>query len=354
MFKQVFSSIIELLPSNIKGNVVFIQVSQELKEKLPDEIDYNISRVMVSGDIYHHLVNKYPELQDKFKKSSDSKKVVDLAIFIADYLFLFNIRDYQFFQSIELNALSYDGEHQIINVTLINDETLLESTYEKTDEHDMIKAYDYNVASFNADGSRREILDIEEAKDLAFANKFFVPVEQAREYRTHFDEYKTFLNENVVKAQLRNEDMVTVDNIFTPPFVLTDLEFFIRDTREEEIALIFSREKEPIKLTGKLDNVLKELSGVIGASEEVIMSSSLYDALTSYLFEVRNILYDKGIIIKRLNDEYIAYYIHIENDKIIGTSQKLNANDIQVILDNNLGNENIEGLQVFFQRGLSR
>ena len=124
---------------------------------------------------------------------------------------------------------------------------------------------------------------------------------------------------------------------------------------KEEISTVYEEEKQSIKLTGKLDQIIHGIENAIGESEEIIMSDFLYQALESYFFEVSDILYNKGIIIKRLNGEYILYYIHLENDKIIiGNSQTLKEEEIKKIMDSNPFNYEVRGLREFFGLGLNR
>ena len=62
-------------------------------------------------------------------------------------------------------------------------------------------------------------------------------------------------------------------------------------------------------------------------------------------------MYNDGLIIKKLNDKYTLYYIHIENDKVIGMHQNLTTNDIDKILEANKDSQNLEHLNSFFGLG---
>lgn len=48
------------------------------------------------------------------------------------------------------------------------------------------------------------------------------------------------------------------------------------------------------------------------------------------------------------------YFLHVENDQIIGIKQTLNEEDLKELLNNNPENKNIEGLLDFFNLGNTR
>lgn len=352
MFKEMFKKIIELLPENIRDNVIFEQVIEALQNELPDEVNFNIVNISVASDIYDALIEDYPDLKE-IKTSNNEEQLLNLTLLLNQGLITLKIKDHRFAQNINLKTVDYNGEEKDIELIIIEDRIILDTT-EIKEKNDRIIKYIYNTSAYDESGTKIEI-DEEKAKDINFSEKFLVPLEDAKYYRTHFNDYIDFLNENRIKEQRRREDLIINDNLFTSPFVLKDLELFIRTSVEEEISTVYEEEKQSIKLTGKLDQIIHGIENAIGESEEIIMSDFLYQALESYFFEVSDILYNKGIIIKRLNGEYILYYIHLENDKIIiGNSQTLKEEEIRKIMDSNPFNYEVRGLREFFGLGLNR
>ena len=353
MFKEMFKKIIELLPENIKDNMIFVQVIEALQHEMQSETDLNIVNISVSSNIYCDLIKDYPNLKEIMKPSSNSECLLNLTLLLNRGLIIFKIKDCQFVQNINLKTVDYSGEKKNIELIIVENRTILETT-EMKEQNDKITKYSFHPSAYDEFGNRIEI-DVEKAKDINFSEVFLIPLEEARNYRIHFHDYLEFLNDNRIKEQRRREDLVINDNLFTSPFVLKDLELCIRAYTEEEISTAFQTEKQPIKLTGKLNQIIKGIEGIIGESEEIIMSELLYQAIESYLFEVSDILYNKGTIIKKQNGEYTLYYIHLENDKImLGNSKILNEEEIKMIMDSNSFNYDVKGLPEFFGLGLKR
>ncbi len=351
MLKKVLEEILHLLPTNISENEVFENIADVLLSELPVNTEIGASRLAISPSLYSTLVKNNPELSTYVIENEHKENLANFTIFLNQGLITLRIRDYGDLIAIKLNATSFDGIIKNIDVAIFDDTTLLETTFERHKE-DKIIEYDYNKRIFE-DGNEVE-LDTEQEKDINFSQKFYVPVKEARNYRLNFKKYTDFLNVNRDREQKRELDLHSIDNLFTSPFILKDLDAYIRKNLEKELEETFERE-ESIVAPKKLDNVIKEIEMIIGNSDEIVMSNYLYLALECYLLEIPNSdLYNKGVIIKKLNGEYTLYYLHIENDKAIGTGKPITEEEIRQILNSNPNNYEIEGLLEFFNLGYSR
>ena len=353
MFKQLFVEIIDLLPSKISDNKVFAEIIEVLNKEVPESIDSTPSRLAVSPVLYAKLMEKNLAKARTVFENEYEESLLNATMFVPSGLITLRIKDYKVLQKIILNASTFDGEHKEIELTIYPDLTVLKTISSKMKENKIV-AYDYNARLFDNDDNELEI-DSEREKDIHFAETFYVPITEARKYRLHFQEHIDYLNKNMQINQKRDLDLNTNDNLFTPPFRLTDIERRMRDETESMLADIFEREKEEYELTGDLDYIVKEIEMIIGESDEIVMSSYLYQALEQHLLATtNNTLYNKGMIIKRLNGEYTLYYLHIENDKAIGTGKPITEEEIRQILNSNPNNYEVEGLLEFFNLGYSR
>lgn len=341
MFRRIFNSLLELLPARLKEDRLFKSVVKIVKEKIPDEITDNQSRIVLREDLYSSLIVAFPSLKEFVLPSKNDEGIVDFTFINDKEVIAFKINEYQLFMNVKLNLAHYNGVHQKAEIGIFKDRTVLETTF--IEEEDYIKNYEYNVFVYDNKGNLIRGAD-EEAKDRNFANFFWVDLEDAREYRTHFAKYAVFLTNNRLKEQKRLEDLYTIDSLFTSPFSLNDLENYIR----KEVGL--EAEEVASGATENLADIKRMIATLIGTSEEIVLSSHLYQNLEAYHFKLSRLLYDKGVIIKRLDNQYTLYYVHVENDKIIGMKNELNGADIKKVLDNNVANYDVPGLPKFFGR----
>ena len=351
MLKEVLEKILYLLPSSLSENEVFENIEEALLNEIPIDMKIGFSRLAISPSLYYAFIKNNPELSPYVIKNESETSLTNITIFPNQGLITLRIRDYGDLIAIKLNATSFDGMMKNIDIAIFDDTTLLETTFERRKE-DKIVEYDYNKKIFE-DGNEIE-LDTEQEKDINFSQRFYVPLQDARKYRLNFKKYADFLNVNRDQEQKRELDINTLDNLFTSPFALKDLEDYIKKNIEKDLEEIYDI-NETIITVGKLDNIIKEIEMIIGKSDEIIMSNYLYLALEAYSLEIPNSdLYNKGVIIKKLNDKYTLYYLHIENDKAIGTGKEINEEEIKAILKSNPNNYEVEGLLTFFNLGYQR
>lgn len=219
--------------------------------------------------------------------------------------------------------------------------------------HDFITDYDVQIY-YNSFKS-----DVEAEKDGAFARRFNVPFEDARELRTNFDTHKTEINMLSKMNKMRDSDDALSDEerfLFRRPFKLKDLRVFLEEEFKVELDIIF--QKAMISLDGistELDidenifnNVLMGLLSQIGDEGEVIITDNIYqDLIRAFSGKKFVILYSKGYIIKKVGEYYAIYYVHCTNNQIMVTSKPMSVEEVQELFKKNPDNLNVLGLSEF-------
>lgn len=346
MLQEIFEDIISLMPSNLKNNKLFTEITKSFSNEIPNDNHFNQFYLKVPENDFFELISTYPELHGNLEIGEDEGRLLHLTLYINQGLVTISIKNINEIGRLKIAWREINGKQKEIELIVSNKHTFLRKL-SKTEELNWITDYSYDINVYDKDGKPISI-DLEDDKDIEFSKEFCIPEEEARKYRLHFKEYIDFLNESRLKGINKEVYSNINDSMFCPPFKLEDMEVFLK----EELDKMAGEEPEEYKSSGKLNNIIKSLKEIIGPSEEIILSEDLYDAFSNYLLGILDkILANDGLIIKKIRGQYILYYIHIENDKIMGIHEILNDNSIEKIIEANQTNQHLESLNDFFGRG---
>ena len=351
MNSQMLEDFLNLLPEEFKENEIFNSIMELLKKEL--EENAKILHLSLSSIFIADVLNFYPELSNIVIVDENTEDLINFSILTKDGLISLNIRDYDTLKGMKLSTTATNGYQKTLTL-IITDQIMDLRIKSQKEENGFITEYDYDIKLYDIDGNELE-LDKENEKDLDFSEEFAIPLKDARAYRLNFHKHIDFLNENKIKSEQREMDLMFKDDLFRSPFKIDDLEKFIRQEQDRDVLEFIDEIPPKYSLTGKLDHFIENIKRIIGESEEVIISENLYYALSNYLLGFdRNIIYNKGKLINKLNGRFFMYFLHVENDQIIGIKQTLNEEDLKELLNNNPENKNIEGLLDFFNLGNTR
>ena len=351
MFKEMMEDILEFLPENITNNKVFKETMKEFLKQIPDNIPIEDIHTATNFSLNVHLTTIYPNLEEKININSEEKDVLNLTLFIQNGIIIYRLKDYGYAYYMEISFTVPNNTKKVM-LTWNKKGTIVENII-TTEKDNMLEDYQYDIYLYNKHGNLRKNIDVEKIKDSHFSNEFYVPQEEARKYRLNFKKYAAYLNKNRFIEINREYEKKLVDNTFHSPFSLEDLETYLLTEIDKDVALCMEEDYKPIvhQKTGKLDELIASIKSIIGASEEVIISDNLFQALSFYLMELNgDILYDKGMLINKQNNHYTLYYLHIESDRIYGIPKELTKDEINLILSSNQANFEVEGLTTFFEQ----
>ena len=348
MFKVIFAEILKLIECEF-NNKLFGETTEALMQEIPEDTSIESVRLAVAPFIYQSLIEIHPSLKDKIIVNENETSLLNLTFFNKDGLVIFRLKDTMLEYLMELILTNMAGESKRINLHIKDEESKLEIINQQ-DDNGLITNYDHEIVYYDALGTKID-KDTELEKDYHFSLEFCLPLKDARKYRLNFQENAEFLNRNRYININRSYEENLKDNLFHSPFNIDDLEIHLLSELDKEVAEIYQSpyHKMPHQKTGKLDSLLSSLKNLLGASEEIIISDNLYQTLSYYLFDLTSgYLYNKGIIIKKLNGEYTLYYLHLDNDQIIGVPEILTKEDVDLIFASEPANYNVIGLQEFF------
>lgn len=350
MLQEIFQDIISLMPYDLQQNKIFKELIDAFHKEMPDNINFNQMYLSVSENIFFELISSYPAIQEKLEICQNENQLLQLTLFLKKGLMAISIREKENMSRMKITFKEIDGNRKEIELIISSKNAIL-SKLSKKEELNWISDYSYDIKIYDKDGNPI-IIDLEEDKDIDFSREFHVPLADARQYRLHFKDYIEFLNESRLKDINQTIYSNVHNSIFLSPFKLDDLELFIKEEMDREMAEFVDKEPHEHKKSGKLNRMIQSLKEVIGRSEEIVLSENLYEVFSLYLLGIQDhILYNDGLIIKKLNGNYTLYYIHIENDKIIGMHERLTDSDIDKILEANQTSQNLENLNEFFGIG---
>lgn len=350
MFQEIFQDMISLMPYDLEKNKIFKEIIDAFSKELPENINFNHIYLSVSEDIFFELISSYPEIQEKIETCQSEDQLLQLTLFLEKGLMAISIKNKKSINHIKITFKELDGKQNEIELIISDKYTILRKL-SKIEELNWITDYNYDIKVYD-ENANQIIMDLEKEKDIDFSEEFRIPLADARKYRLHFKDYIEVLNE--IRLKDINQTMYSnVHNgIFLSPFNIDNLELFIIEELERETSTFIDEDPHEQKTSGKLNSIIRSLKEVIGRSEDIALSENLYEVFSLYLLGIQDsILYNDGLIIKKLNDKYTLYYIHIENDKVIGMHQNLTTNDIDKILEANKDSQNLEHLNSFFGLG---
>lgn len=349
MFIDFLDKIIDLLPELIQNNTLFTQIITSVKKEVKDDSNYMIMQLAVAPSLYKKIKDS---IKINFTSTSKDENILYFTLLNSEGLIAFKLKEYYNTYRLELSFKPFKASKKVITLTIASINKLEKLII--NEKESIISEYEYNLTYYDHEGNIIPMVDLEEQKDINFSNEFLVPLENAREYRLNFKKYASFLNKNRFQKLNQEYEKNNKDMFSHPALRIENLEVFLKAESKREIANILNEPfiPESYANTGALDSIVIAIKSVIGESEEVIISDNLFDSLNFYLNGLTsNMLYNKGILIKKLNGIYTLYYLHLENNQVLGINSELRKQDIEEILTKDTSPEIKDELNSFFGKG---
>lgn len=183
---EIIERVLELLPDNIRENVCF----KELVSRLEDIIDsMSAVRINIRGD----LIDRDNGLLN-CANGIDIDSPVIFSILSKNCEFVIEGKE---IVMVTFTEIEDEGEYRreiTCEVTIHKDETLWEIINVLSDKANYYHEYSADLFVYNKDGDQIEFEGKEEFLDDKFAGTFGIPLEEARECRLNFEEYRDYLN----------------------------------------------------------------------------------------------------------------------------------------------------------------
>lgn len=281
----------------------------------------------------------------------------------ATHLLYFMIKNEKSFLSLKIQKLDkcYD---LVCNITDGLKETTLH--FEKFLDHSLVQIVTIEKANGKYLDYQNEIYfydqhyqcipnkDLEKQIDYEFSNFFYVPIDNSRYYRTHFKKFASQLSERKIIRDMEYDDLtrpLKEKYEFTDPFLLKEFDQVLLDDIshcEEEILIQIKNSFDFHSIEAIQSSFYKFIE-----NGEVVMSCDLYQNIIRYVTGLTGgIISAKGIILKKINNGFILYHIHVLMGKVLVKSENISVEDAQsmaLLNEKNLKNDQIKD---FF--GISR
>jgi len=313
---------------------------------------------------------------DYVKYFTTSNIIISLSFESENVFFSFTIYDLKNHgYGVDLIKTKYDNVNSSISTSLTKGKDKTQVKVEAFSYDDKM-FYDYHVEIKYDSNYKISGFELEGEKDELFANKFFVPIEYARLMRLNFKRFRNQINDYRLKGleETNNEVEQQLGYLFCSPFRLGDLEDFIRndflnsfleenaeslyevDNSEEELDDYSEEDFQDMNFDEeKINFMLNVLAFYIDINSKVIFSDKLINDIIEYLSnEMVSILNTNGIIIAKINGEFIIYHIVVNNNQFIVMSQFITVEELKNKYLKNPFNSDIKGLNEFIDSAPGR
>lgn len=345
---DIFEIICSYLDESIVNNVNFVKIK---------EMFLNILNVMnedYSIQIAKNIYLENEELQDDNIYAIENEGNCIFSLETENEKLYFSMTTNEVFVvSLKCSIENEYYEDIAIDLEMSEDLNIWQTIKEVYDDrnyyHDFIVdivAYDSNQVRVNCEECYDERLNI-------FQEEFGIDREMAKKCINNFVENKKFLNNAKMMLEMKTmDDMFSLDYCkFVEPLrmsnfkerVLSDIEKYF-DGDFEITNLIYSR----------VNNIYSNLLSVIGDDNEFVMSFNLILNIIHYVMMDSDVLYTNGILIKKLNDSYLKYNIHISEKELIVITSNIDEEELLNLYLSAECNKDTQGLNEFFGFGNRR
>lgn len=356
MENRIISVLFNKLPNELLNDPFFAN----LKNIFINNIEgLRIWQLSVCEDYFHDINELNTSSVLSFTKTFVNKSLFYITLSLGNKIVSFRIiKDNDLF---DVKLVINNGDKLIsINLFRDNEGSRIETVNQEI-VNNVIKDYKFDVYYYDKNYRLLDD-DTEKTKDKYFSVEFGIPLEDARFYRNNFKLFSEFLNEQRENKNLEFADEFFVDDKykFMIPFYLDEFELFMTKEMHREACLLDESllEYEVTEARAfnknKLATVLEPLKSQIGLDGEIVISKNIFDFIEFYLLGFYNSINTTGFIIKKVSEEYILYFVKIENSKLIAIPKYITHEDLKIIYNKNLENANVPGLDEFFGFNRSR
>ena len=333
--------------------------------KIKDIIMDNLSgstilQLSVSKDLYDLILENNSNVIEKFGITSHIDNLLYITMLVSKGLLTFGLKQHN--EDYELKFSLADAPKKT-SITLYKTFNMYKvETVEEVIKNDVTLDYNYDVYYYDNEYNLLSV-DNELEKDEHFSKEFGVPLSEARLYRKNFKKHYKFLSDckSTSIMKFADENLEYEKYEFRIPFSLNEFELFMTKESIREISKYDNTFEDDCEIYDienfdeeKLKAILEPLKAQIGIDGCIIMSSNLYNNINFYLLDLASAIYTNGFIIKKIDNQFILYYVNIEANKIVTIPQQINQDDLELIFNKNPENENVPGLKEFFGFGRDR
>ncbi len=342
-----FDLIFQLLPDELLNDLFFNQIIEIIKNAKDIKL---LGEVGVSDSMYEQI-----SLKDKtnFKKNESTNALLYFQLLVCNGLISFALKKNEKGHLILKFSILDTVTRQDIKMVLEKSPTASRITTTKiVKEDDIIVEYDYDIHLY--DYLYNEIpINLEALKDDEFAYTFGIPIEFAEFFRKNFRKYAKYLNDSKEKAEMEFELEELSDETryqFKSPFYVSDLLSFFNNEERKKVkdVSLDSLEKCSFKENERINYLTKLLLDTVGCDGEIVIPESLYSIFTNYLYNMNSFIHAKGVIIKKMEDKYIIYYVDFTKGNTICIPCQIDTEHLHMLYYKSDENANVEGLKEFF------
>lgn len=350
---EKINKIFECLPNELRDNKIFKKIIEMFIERLDYIDNYSIS---VCDNIYNRL-NDWS--LDNNKTINDN--LLDLEI-KGDTNTYLCIEDRSGSYYLELTYISIDEEQNQIKeeITIFFDIEHNEINIEYTNStvnNKLFLDYDYKYYSYDKEGNLLK-KDYSKIIDENFNAMFYIPLEECKYYRNHFQEHIIHINNSKLLGFYKDIDDMYVNASyanFSGPFDIDEYkEFIYNDLGNNQVYDIDTLDELSNNLDEDDENgglfqddeyddsqeVSMELlelicNGLLNFLEEdkiFIITKNINVNIYHHLTNENNSFIDtNGIVITRDENDYTLYYLHIDGENILWIPRKLDKESLYEI-----------------------
>lgn len=357
--KELLTCVYDYLPENIVNDTVFNGLWNDVLGEVKDA-SFMVGTVGLRADIYNRVIEDYPQFVKSLSVKND--KMLSFMI-VSGRAITFKIYNSEDFLDISIQENDYNKESNTIYVRHFG-LGRIELNSSKLDDEGYFVDYTCDIKYIDEEGNEVIVDGVEEEKDEIFAQKFHVPMVMARVFRTNFKRFSKEISRMKAKTEMVScdEDMSDEEKyLFSKPFLLKDIkELIISDTQKriyedlQELG-IDAPDTYMVQKPQAIDAIVQNLVNQIGGESEVVISDNI---IQNFYFVLENVVSNEiltnGMIIKKINGEFILYLVQIENDSVSLIPQVLGEEQREMLFNKSAKNMEVEGLREFLELGLKR
>lgn len=357
--KELLTCVYDYLPENVIDDIVFNGLWNDILEEVKDA-SFMVGTVGLRADIYNRVIEDYPQFVKSLSIKND--KMLSFMI-VSGRAITFKIYNSEDFLDISIQENDYNKESNTIYVRHFG-LGRIEFNSSKLDDEGYFVDYTCDIKYIDEEGNEVIVDGVEEEKDEIFAQKFHVPMVMARVFRTNFKRFSKEISRMKAKTEMVScdEDMSDEEKyLFSKPFLFKDLkELIISDTQKriyedlQELG-IEAPDTYMVQKPQAIDAIVQNLVNQIGGESEVVISDNI---IQNFYFVLENVVSNEiltnGMIIKKINGEFILYLVQIENDRVSLIPQVLGDEQREMLFNKSAKNMEVEGLREFLELGLKR
>lgn len=348
---QLISKIFEFLPSEVKNNLCFDSIKDQILKRVTDDIE-----IAVSEDILKNI--KGYDISKIVPLKGDTKLIFSLNVG-EDNLKLNIIKRKQFNIYLDTYVEKDNLYEEILNRIIIDDGiTILKLTLATSNEDCYYLDYNTEFYCYNKDYDMVDVPLEDKLKDDDFITFFNVEKSKVRECRLNFKDNIFYINSCKVKSIMSTIDESYMDQgvMFSKVTKASDMidtilygdSSKIYDEDEEELEDEEQNNEDDELDETRIESLENMIFSHVGLEGEFVLSYNLVINIRSYLNSRVPLLFTNGIIIRKLNNEYTLFNMYFEHENLMVISKDIEKSEARELYFSDIDNQEEEGLDEFF------